>query len=49
MALAQAQVAELRVQLSIGRRNEEELARKVLACERAAESLVRSTRGADLV
>ena len=36
-----AQVAELRVQLSIGRRNEEELAKKVLASERAAESLVR--------
>lgn len=49
MVLAHAQVAELRLQLSIGRRNEEELARKVLACERAAETLVRSTQGAGLV
>lgn len=34
------QVAELRVQLIISRRNEEELARKAVSCERAAESMV---------
>ncbi|KAI7843861.1 hypothetical protein COHA_002412 [Chlorella ohadii] len=36
----QKEVAELRVQLIISRRNEEELARKAVSCERAAESMV---------
>ncbi|KAL4457431.1 hypothetical protein ABPG75_012296 [Micractinium tetrahymenae] len=39
-SVLQKEVAELRLALSIGRKNEEELARKNLACEKTIESLL---------
>lgn len=41
----QKEVLDLRLALSIGRKNEEELAKKNLACEKTVDSLVSCIKG----